>query len=157
MFRRTVSAAVASALIAVAMSSPAVARADQGGDGDPRGCAGAYVVASRPLTGDRGPTRGKVIGYLELRWSSPCHANWARVVLFGGMYSSVVTLEQEITVEGRTARAGDYQIKTGKNGTSAWTPYVRLNNPKSTACVSAWASSDFDSLNFHTVGAHFCV
>lgn len=158
MIRRTITAAgVASALTTVALLGPAIARADQGGDGDPRSCSDAYVVASNPLTGERGPTRDKTIGYLELRWSGQCHANWARVILFGGMYSSPVTLEQEITVEGRTAKSGDYQIKTGKDGTSAWTPYVRLANSGSTACVAASASSDFDTLNFHTVGARFCV
>ncbi|WP_232542373.1 DUF2690 domain-containing protein [Nocardia bovistercoris] len=156
MIRKTI--AVASTLVAMAMVGPAFAHAyEQGGDGNAADCKDAYVVASRPITGERGPTKGNVIGYLELRWSWQCHANWARVVLFGGLYSSSVTVRQEITVAGRTAISEDGGIYTGENGTSAWTRYVRPENPESAACVQASVSSDFGTLNFHTVGTHFCV
>lgn len=97
-----------------------------GGDGSPSSCKDPYTVASTPLYGERGPTRGEIIGHLELRWSNECHANWSRVILYGGMYSDPVTVEQNIWAEGRAA------------------------------CIQAWVSSDFGTPNFHTVGARFC-
>ncbi len=145
-------------LVFAANLSSALARAeDQGGDGDATTCVEPYAVASRPIVGERGSTAGKVIGNLELRWSWSCHANWSRVVLYGGMYSSPVTVEQEINAEGRVSRSGDYNVRTGASGTAAWTRYLRLSKSESTACVSAHVSSDFGTLNFHTVGANFCV
>jgi hypothetical protein len=143
--------------VAVALNSAVAQADDQGGDGDPRGCTDAYVAASRPINGERGPTSGKVIGQLELRYSASCQANWSRVVLYGGMYSSPVTVEQEVTAEGRDARSSDFNLRTGSSGVASWTRYLRLNNPQSQACVRTSVSSDFGTLNFHTVGADFCV
>lgn len=128
---------------------------DWGGDGDPSSCKDPYTVASTPLYGKRGPTRGEIIGHLELRWSNECHANWSRVILYGGMYSDPVTIEQNIQAETKAAGAMDF-VKIGKPGTSAHTPMLILNDSKSAACVQAWVSSDFGTPNFHTVGARFC-
>lgn len=128
---------------------------DWGGDGDPSSCKDPYTVASTPLYGERGPTRGEIIGHLELRWSNECHANWSRVILYGGMYSDPVTIEQNIQAEGKAAGATDF-VEIEKPGTSAHTPMLILNNSKSAACVQAWVSSDFGTPNFHTVGARFC-
>lgn len=130
---------------------------DRGGDGDPRSCAGAYVAASRPIMGSRGPTAGKVIGQLELRYSPACQANWSRVVLYGRMYSTPVNIEQEIKAEGRAALSTDFNLRTGDAGVSSWSRYIRLNNPQSQACVRTSVSSDFGTLNFHTNGASECV
>lgn len=147
---------IAAVLMTVLGTAPAHAT-DSGGDGSPTGCANSYTVASRQIVGTRGVTAGKVIGYLELRWSSACYANWSRVVLLGGLYSSPVTVHQEVRAEGRTAMSDDYGIRTGTGGTTAWTRYLRLRNSASTACVTTSVSSDFNTLNFHTVGTSFCV
>ncbi len=131
---------------------------DWGGNGSPTRCRGNWTVKSTPLYGKRGPTRGKVIGYLDIRWSNTCHGNWSRVRLWGGMYASSVTIEQVVRSEGKSAGAHDWfsarQMKT--TGTHAWTPYVRLKSSRSIACVDAWVSSDFGTLNFHTTGARIC-
>lgn len=126
-----------------------------GGDGSPSSCKDPYTVASTPLYGERGPTRGEIIGHLELRWSNECHANWSRVILYGGMYSDPVTVEQNIWAEGRAAGDTDF-IEIGKSGTSAHTPMLTLRDSRSAACIQAWVSSDFGTPNFHTVGARFC-
>ncbi|MEU4568967.1 hypothetical protein [Micromonospora sp. NPDC023956] len=97
------------------------------------------------------------IGELQLRWSWSCHGNWSRVLMYGGMYSSPVTVEQIVESEGRRAGSLDHEVRTGSGGTSAWSPYLRLVNSQSTACVQAWLSSDFGTLNFHTNGARVCA
>jgi hypothetical protein len=140
----------------LASAAPAQA-ADWGGNGDPSSCTDAQIAASKPIYGTRGPTAGKVIGQLQLRWSWACHGNWSRVVLYGGMYTSPVTIEQRIEAEGRSAGANDYNVRTGTAGTSAWTPYLRLSNSQSTACAQVWLSSDFGTLNYHTNGARVCA
>jgi hypothetical protein len=140
----------------LAAAAPAQA-ADWGGNGDPSACTNAYTVKSVPIYGSRGITQGKVIGWLELRWSSSCYANWARVLLSGGLYSSPVAVEQSVRAEGRGAGANDNLGRLPAGGTSAWTPYLRLADSRSTACVSASVSSDFGTLNYHTNGASFCV
>lgn len=152
-------AVVVSCMLALpALFGSALAHAeDRGGDGDPRSCANAYVAASRPIVGSRGPTAGKVIGQLELRYSAVCQANWSRVVLFGRMYPSPVTIEQEIKAEGRTALSTDFNLRNGDGGVASWSRYIRLNNPQSQACVRASVSSDFGTLNFHTNGASYCI
>lgn len=140
----------------LASAAPAQA-ADYGGNGDPSTCANAYTVKSAPIYGSRGTTNGKVIGWLELRWSSACYGNWSRVVLYGGLYSSPVSVEQRIEAEGRAAGSNDFLGRIPSGGTSAWTPYLRLANSQSTACVYAWVSSDFNTLNYHTNGARLCA
>jgi hypothetical protein len=148
-------ALVIAALAPMLVATPAQA-SDLGGNGSPTGCAGAYTVASKTIYGSRGITAGKPIGQLELRWSSSCYGNWARVVLYGGLYSSPVNVEQFVSAEGRTASANDtFRVPSG--GTTAWTPYVRLQNSRSQACVTAHVSSDFGTLNYHTNGASFCI
>jgi hypothetical protein len=137
-------------------AAPAQA-ADWGGNGNSANCANPITVASTPIYGSRGRTAGLVIGQLQLRWSWACHGNWSRVVLYGGMYSSPVTIEQRVESEGRSAGATEYGVRTGSAGTSAWTPYVWLANSQSTACAQVWLSSDFDTLNFHTNGARVCA
>ncbi len=130
---------------------------DWGGNGNPAtSCPNGYTVKSAPLVGTRGPTAGKVIGHVQLRWSWACGGNWSRVVLYGGMYTNSVTVEQIVESEGRRAGAYD-RVTPGSSGTSAWTPYLRLANSQSRACAQAWASSDFGTLNFHTVGARVCA
>ena len=131
--------------------------ADWGGDGNPAaGCNNGFVVKSVPLVGQRGPTAGKVIGNVELRWSWACGGNWSRVVLYGGMYPNTVTVEQVVESEGRRAGAND-RVTPGSLGASSWTPFLRLANSQSTACAQAWVSSNFGTLNFHTVGARVCA
>jgi hypothetical protein len=152
---------IAAAAVVLGVVLPLVVTAsaqatDTGGDGSPTGCAGAYTVASAPIYGQRGSTAGQVIGQLELRWSTSCYGNWARVVLYGGLYSSPVNVEQFVSAEGRTASANDtFYVPAG--GTTAWTPYLRLANSQSTACVQVSVSSDFDTLNYNSVGTSFCV
>lgn len=158
-FRRALAGISTAAVLAfggLASATPAHA-ADWGGNGDPSTCTNAITAASKPIYGTRGPTAGKVIGQLQLRWSWSCHGNWSRVVLYGGMYTSPVTIEQRIEAEGRSAGANDYNVKTGTGGTSAWTPYLRLANSQSTACAQVWLSSDFGTLNYHTNGARVCA
>ncbi|OZD68900.1 hypothetical protein CH263_08350 [Rhodococcus sp. 06-1059B-a] len=159
MIRRAFAPLILTAImVVIGLFGAAPAQAgDVGGDGDARTCANAYTVASTPLVGSRGPTKGKVIGQLELRWSWACHANWSRVVLYGKMYTSPVTIVQDVKAEGRSASSDDHQLQTGSAGTSAWTRYLRLANSQSTACVSTSVSSDFGTLNYHTVGARLCV
>lgn len=148
-------AAIAMGAMLPLNSTPAAQAVDSGGNGNPTSCAGAYTVKSAPIYGTRGVTKGKLIGWLELRWSASCKGNWARVVLIGGLYNSPVNVSQFVSSEGRTASAND-TFRVPRGGTSAWTPFVRLNNPASTACVEAYVSSDFGTLNYHTVGARFC-
>jgi hypothetical protein len=128
-----------------------------GGDGDPSSCASPITVATTPIYGSRAHLAGLQIGELQLRWSWSCYGNWSRVVMYGGMYSSPVTVEQRVESEGRAAGDTDFNVHTGSSGTSAWSPYLRLANSQSTACVYASLSSDFDTLNFHTNGAHICA
>jgi hypothetical protein len=140
----------------VLMGAAPAQATDFGGDGSPTGCSNTSTVATAPIYGSRGHLAGLQIGELQLRWSWSCYGNWSRVVLYGGMYSSPVTVEQTVESEGRRAGANDFVI-TGSGGTSTWTPYIRLANSQSTACVQATLSSDFDTLNFHTNGAHLCA
>jgi hypothetical protein len=148
--------ATVAAVVGISGAAPAQA-ADYGGNGDPSACAKAYTVKSAPIYGSRGTTAGKVIGWLELRWSSACYGNWSRVVLYGGLYSSPVSVEQRIEAEGRAAGSNDFLGRIPTSGTSAWTPYLRLANSQSTACVQAWVSSDFNTRNYHTNGARLCA
>ncbi|MBW4701958.1 hypothetical protein [Micromonospora sp. RL09-050-HVF-A] len=159
-FGRALLAAVTAILAAgtIILTGAAAAQAtDSGGDGSPTGCSQTSTVATVPIHGSRGALAGKAIGELQLRWSWSCHGNWSRVVLYGGMYSNPVTVEQVVESEGRRASAYDPNLLTGAGGTSAWSPYIRLANSQSTACVQAWLSSDFGTLNYHTNGARFCV
>lgn len=155
--RRLLAVAMLLPALLLAMTNPASA-ADSGGNGSPTtSCPNGYTVKSAPLVGTRGPTKGKVIGRLELRWSWACHGNWSRVVLFGNSgYSNTVNVEQIVQSEGRKASANDW-IRPGSAGASSWTPFIRLANSQSTACVQAWASSDFNTLNYHTIGARVCA
>ncbi len=142
----------------VILMGAAPARASgYGGDGDPSGCSSPITVATAPIYGSRAHLAGLQIGEVQLRWSWSCHGNWSRVVMYGGMYSSPVTVEQIVESEGRRAGDTDFGVYTGSGGTSAWSPYLRLANSQSTACVQAWLSSDFDTLNFHTNGARVCA
>jgi hypothetical protein len=157
---RALIAAVAAILVvsAVIVMGAAPAQASSfGGDGDPSGCSSPSTVATTSIYGSRGNLSGKKIGELQLRWSWSCYGNWSRVVMYGGMYSSPVTVEQIVESEGRRAGSTDDGVRTGSGGTSAWSPYIRLANSQSTACVQAWLSSDFDTLNFHTNGARVCA
>ena len=129
---------------------------DWGGNGDPQTCASPITVATAGIYGSRGNLIGKKIGELQLRWSWSCYGNWARVVLYGGNYPNSVTVEQVVSSEGRSAGANDVVVPGG-GGATAWTPYLRLANSQSTACVQVWASSDFGTLNFHTNGAKVCA
>ena len=150
-------ATLALGIVLPLLPATAAQAADWGGDGNPTSCSGGYTVASQTIYGSRGSLNGVAIGQLELRWSWACHANWGRVVLYGGMgYSDPVTIEQSISSEGRSAGANDY-LTVPSGGTSAWTPYLRLANSSSTACVTAHVSSNFGTLNFHTNGASFCA
>jgi len=155
--RRIVSVAVAAMIMsatALVAAAPASAT-DWGGNGSPTSCSGAYTVASQTIYGSRGKTAGQPIGQLELRWSSACYANWARVVLYGSLYSSPVNVEVSISAEGHSAGADDtFYVPAG--GTTDWTPYIRLANSASAACVTGSISSDFDTLNYHTNGTSFC-
>ncbi|WP_328996182.1 hypothetical protein OG394_16165 [Kribbella sp. NBC_01245] len=156
---RALIAAVTAILVvsAVTLTSAAPAHAsDWGGDGTPSGCSSPITVATASIYGSRGNLAGKKIGELQLRWSWSCHGNWSRVIMYGGMYSSPVTAEQNIQSEGRAAGATDF-VSTGSGGRSAWSPYIRLANSQSTACAQAWLSSDFGTLNFHTNGARICA
>ena len=160
MIRKKIAALASAALVAagvlVGVAAPAQA-ADWGGDGNPGvSCSGGYTVASAPIYGSRGHLNGVEIGQLELRWAWSCGGNWSRVVLYGGMYSDQVTIEQSIYSEGRSAGADDF-VYVPSSGTSAWSPYLHLANSSSTACVTATVSSNFGTLNFHTNGASFCV
>lgn len=160
--RRSIRALIAAvtAILAVGtvilMGAAPAQASDFGGDGNPAGCASPITVAVAPIYGSRAHLSGLKIGELQLRWSWSCHGNWSRVVLYGGMYSSPVTVEQIVESEGRRAGANDY-VSTGSAGTSAWSPYIRLANSQSTACAQAWLSSDFGTLNFHTNGARICA
>jgi hypothetical protein len=66
------------------------------------------------------------------------------------------TVEQIVESEGKRAGATDW-VTPGSGGATAWTRYVRLANSESPACVQAWLSSDFGTLNFHTNGARVCA
>ncbi len=143
-------------LVAVVGATPAQA-SSFGGNGDPSGCANPINVATAPIYGSRGYLAGKKIGELQLRWSWSCYGNWSRVVMYGGMYSSPVTVEQIVESEGRRAGSTDFGVRTGTAGTTAWSPYLRLANSQSRACVQVWLSSDFGTLNFHTNGARVCA
>ena len=97
------------------------------------------------------------MGWVQLRWSNMCYANWSRVVLVGtGAYLNIVNVEQRITAEGRAAGAND-QVRPYPNGSITWTPYLRLANSSSYACAQAWLSSDFGTLNYHTNGGKVCA
>jgi hypothetical protein len=158
MLKRWSIALVAAVTLLVSFVTAAPAHAlDQGGDGDPMSCANAYTVKSAPIYGVRGPVKGVLLGYVEIRWSSPCGANWSRVIIYGsGAYSNWVTVDQEIDSEGRTAHSVD-TVKPGLSGSTTWTRYLRLQNSQSRACAYASLSSDFGTLNFHTVGASVCA
>ena len=157
--RRWITAALTSlAVIAASMVAASPAQAtDWYGDGDPSGCANPYTVKSAPIYGTRGPTAGQLIGYVEIRWSWSCYANWTRVIVLGSRsYSNTVTVEEGIRAEGRSAISVD-NVRPGTAGTSAWTRYLRLRDSGSPACAYASLSSDFGTLNFHTVGASVCA
>lgn len=149
-----VSGAIAVGL--VLMSATPAQASSFGGNGDPATCKNPVTVASTPIYASRSYLAGKQIGQLQIRWSWSCYGNWSRVVLYGGMYSSPVTVEQIVESEGRRAGSTDFSVRTGSAGTTAWTPYLRLANSRSTACVQVWLSSDFGTLNFHTNGARIC-
>jgi hypothetical protein len=156
---RTVIAAVTAILTActvILMGAAPAQASDWGGDGDSAGCTSPTTVASAPIYGSRGNLIGKKIAELQVRWSWSCHGNWSRVVLDGGNYSDPVTVEQNVSSEGRSAGAND-SVYTGSNGITAWTPYIRLADSQSQACVQAWLSSDFGTPNFHTNGARICA
>lgn len=147
----------AAALVATFLVGGSAAQAtDWGGDGSPTGCTDGYTVKSATIYGSRGTTKGKPIGHVELRWSWKCHANWSRVVLYGGLYNNLVTVEQRVEAEGRKAGAND-SVRPPAAGTTAWSPYLRLRNSQSRACAYATMSSDFGTLNFHTNGASVCA
>lgn len=148
-------AIVLGTVVSLATTSIAAQATDSGGNGSPTSCAGAYTVKSAPIYGARGITKGKVIGWLELRWSSSCSGNWSRVVMIGGLYASPVNVSQFVTSEGRSAHADD-TFRVPASGTSAWTPYLRLANSASSACVQASVSSDFGTSNYNSVGTSFC-
>lgn len=157
MRKRTGAALAALAIIgSIPFTASPSAASDWGGDGSPTNCSNAYTVKSKAIYGSRGALKGKVIGSVQLRWSWGCHGNWSRVVLYGGMYSNRVTVEQQVRSEGRAAGAND-SVVPGSAGASAWTPYLRLKNSASRACAQAWVSSDFGTLNFHTNGAEVCA
>ena len=151
---RVITTVLVAAAATLVTAAPAHAT-DWGGDGDPTTCSSVSTVKTVPIYGSRGPTMGLQIGELQLRWSWGCYGNWSRVVLWGGMYTSSVTIEQSVSSEGRSANSADF-VYTGTGGTSAWTRYVHLANSSSTACVNATVSSDFGTPNFHTNGASFC-
>lgn len=153
---RAATAIVAAGAVILLGTAPAQA-SSFGGDGDPSGCASPITVATAGVYGSRGHLAGLQIGQLQLRWSWSCHGNWSRVIMYGGMYASPVTVEQTVESEGRRAGSTDFNVRTGSGGTSAWSPYLRLANSQSTACVQVWLSSDFDTLNFHTNGARVCA
>jgi len=143
----------AASLVAV---NPPVAAADWGGNGSPTVCTDGYTVAQQPIYGTRGPTKGVLLGWVQLRWSNMCYANWSRVVLIGtGAYRDAVTVEQQIRAEGRAAGANDL-VRPYPNGSITWTPYLRLANSASYACAQAWLSSNFGTLNYHTNGGQVC-
>jgi hypothetical protein len=157
--RRTISTLVAITFLALTASfatAAPVSAADAGGDGNASACTNGYTVKSAPIYGSRGVTAGKVIGEVQLRWSYACAGNWSRAVIYGGMYTSPVTVQQSIEAEGRYATSND-RVFTGTSGTSAWTPYLRLKNSQSRACATVHLSSDFGTLNFHTNGASVCA
>lgn len=147
------------ALSGLTVASPAVAASSsyQGGDGDPSGCANAYTVASAPIHGKRGVTAGRQIGVLELRYSAACRANWSRVVLYRQSFASPVTIQQDLNTEGRWTTTSDFGLSVQSGSVTAWGRYIRLRNVNSKACVQAWVSSDFGTLNYHTVGASVCA
>jgi hypothetical protein len=160
--RRSTRAAVAAltAIVVVgagSVTSAAPAHASTWGGADPSGCASPVTFATTPIYGSRGYLAGVQIGELQLRWSWSCYGNWARVLLWGGMYSSPVTVELRIEAEGRAAGSYETNIRTGSAGTSAWSPYFRVASSNSVACGYASLSSDFGTLNFHTNGAHICA
>lgn len=119
-----------SGALAVGVAAPPAKAADWGGNGNPAtACPGGYTVAQRSLVDNRGRT----IGRLELRWAWSCHGNWSRVVIYGGL-NTTVTIGQSVHSEGRAAGADDRPY-AGASGTSAWSPYLRLANSNSRACV----------------------
>lgn len=139
-----------------AVPATSASATDWGGDGNPNvSCPGGYTVKAANIYGTRGVTKGKIIGQVQLRWSSTCRGQWSRVVLYGGLYTNYVTIEQIVQSEGRTAGAND-RVLHGTAGNSTWTPYLRLADSRSRACAQAWVSSDFGTLNFHTNGAQVC-
>lgn len=151
-------AGVAIVVSGVAIPSSAMASSTyQGGDGDPSGCANAYTVRSAPIYGQRGVTAGLQIGVLELRYSSACRANWSRVVLYQQSFSSPILIQQDLNTEGRWTTSSDYDLSVRNGSVTAWGRYITLNNVNSTACVQTWISSDFGTLNYHTVGAQVCA
>lgn len=148
--------AVAATMALPVAAAPPAQAADWGGDGNPVLCTDAYTVAQAPIYGTRGPVKGILLGWVQLRWSNRCWANWSRVVLQGtGAYSNRVTVEQRIEAEGRSAGAND-TVRPLLNGSITWTPYLRLKSNLSVACAYGTLSSDFGTLNYHTVGGHVC-
>jgi len=155
--RRATILLTAVSAIAMVMTAAAPAHAiDWGGDGDSATCDSPFTVVSKPIYGSRGNLIGKKIAELQMRWSWSCHGNWSRVVLDGGNYPDMVTVEQVVESEGKNARSVD-SVTPGSGGATAWTRYVRLANSESYACVQAWLSSDFGTPNFHTNGARVCA
>lgn len=147
---------VALSLAGIASPALAVSTSYQGGDGSPAGCANAYTVKSAPIFGERGITKGKQIGVLELRYSSSCQANWSRVSLYRQSFSSPILIQQDLNTEGRWTTTSDSGLSVRDGAVGAYGRYIRLRNVNSTACVQTYVSSDFGTLNYHTVGASLC-
>ena len=154
---RWVAGMAAAAAVLLAVTATPAHAAGWGGDGDPQGCAGAYTARSAPIYGTRGATKGVKIGEVQLRWSTPCYAAWSKVVLYGNTFHSPATVEQRIESEGRRAGVTDSNLYPWYVGTSTWTPYLRLRDYRSLACAYASVSSDFDTVSYHTNGAHVCA
>jgi hypothetical protein len=154
--RKALLGAAAAVVIALATAAPAQAT-DNGGDGNAQtDCSNGYTVAAATIYGSRGSTAGQPIGQVQLRWSYACGGNWSRVVLYGGLYSTPVNIQQEVDAEGRSAISDD-TVSVPSGGTTAWTRYLRLANTQSTACAYVWLSGDFGTMNYHTNGAHVCA
>ncbi len=150
-------AAAMAALSALLFLPPAAQAADWGGNGSPTNCTDGYTVKQSPIYGSRGPTAGVLLGWVQLRWSDRCYANWSRVVLVGtSAYTQAVNVQQQVNSEGRAAGANDL-LRPYPNGAIAWSPYLRLANKTSPACAYAWLSSDFGTLNYHTNGGSVCA
>lgn len=59
-------------------------------------------------------------------------------------------------------KIAELQLRWSWSCHGSWSPVVLYggmysSSVQSTACVQAWLSSDLDTLNFHTNGAHVCA
>lgn len=149
--------AIVLTVVGVAAPASAASTTTQGGDGDPSGCAQAYTVRSAPIYGQRGVTKGKQIGVLDLRYSAACQANWSRVTLYQQNFTSPVLVQQDLNTEGKWTTTSTFGISLQGGAATAYGRYIRLANVNSQACVQTWISSDFGTLNYHTVGAQLCA